>query len=96
MCTTANEPWSKPTPVRDFLRSKVTARSSTSIRQFACFFSKEKNFSPKSLFGLHLLQSLVLKWMTAQVLMCIFDHISKKGCMWLAETVSVRSSHEAT
>lgn len=95
MCTTANELWSKPTPVRDFLRSKVTAWSSASTRS-ACFFSKEKNFSPKSLLGLHLLQSLVLKWMIAQAQMCIFDHISKKGCMWLAEGVSVRSLHEAT
>lgn len=77
--------------LRDFLRSKAenraTAWSSVSIRQFMCLICKEKNFSPKSLLRLRLLQSLMMTRMTAQVQTCIFDLISKKGNVWSAEVV---------
>lgn len=77
--------------VHDFLKSKmenkVTALSSVSIRQFTCLICKEKNLSTKSLLRLRLLQSLMMKRMVAQVQMCIFDHISKKGYVWSAEVV---------
>lgn len=77
--------------LRDFLRSKAenraTAWSSVSIRQFTCLICKEKNFSPKSLLRLRLLQSLMMTRMTAQVQTCIFDLISKKGNVWSAEVV---------
>lgn len=77
--------------VYDFLRSRAknnaTALSSVSIRQFTCLICKEKNFSPKSLLRLHLLKSLMMKQMIAQVQTCISDHISKKGYMWSAEVV---------
>lgn len=73
---------------RNKAENKATARSSVSVGQFTCLICKEKDFSPKSLLRLRLLQSLMVKRMIARVQTCIFDHISKKGYVWSAEVVT--------
>ena len=78
------------------MKNKATAWSGVSIRQFTCLVCKEKNLSPKSLLRLHLLQSLRMKQMTAQVQTHVFDHDSKQGYVWSAEVVTCQQLAHGT